>query len=192
MGSQIVANHLAMDNLRFPSSKFEVFTKMVGKNDQNFDWAPITGPLPRRLFFFQTLNSAYNGSIDKNIFNFQTFGMRQIQVQKNGRCLPIAQGIAATSNSNALLYTMTLQAINRPEYISFNEWEFNNGYMVACFDLSNDASAGIGDYRNEEELGTIRIQVDYEKPLEEAITVFCITERFGLMTMDQQKNPSWA
>jgi hypothetical protein len=191
LGNQIIKTRMSRDNLYFSSTKIEVFTKMVGKNDQNFDWTPITGSLPKRIFFFQILNSDYNGSINKNIFNFQCFGIRQIQVHKNGRCLPIAQGINATSNSKALLYTMTLEAVNRPEYISFSEWEFSNGYMVACFDLSNDASAGISDYRNIDDSGTIRIQVDYEKPLDEAITVFCVTERFDVMKIDGQKNPSW-
>jgi hypothetical protein len=191
MGNQIITTRLTRDTLRFPSTRYQVCTKMVGKNDQNCDWTPIAGALPHRIYIFQILNSAYNGSIDKNIFNFQTFNLKKLQVHKNGRCLPMSQGVDVKADSPTLLYTMSLQAINRPDCISFTEWEYANGYMIACFDLSSDGSGGTSSYRSGPETGTIRVQLDYAKPLTEAITVFCVSEEFGLMQMDRQRNPHW-
>lgn len=190
-GETIITSRLAR-GLDFISRRYNVYTKMVGKGDQNTDWNVLSGTLPQRMFFFQILNSAYNGNIDKNIYNFQTFGMKKLNVSKNGQTVPISHGIdVPDSKEPQVLYAMTLMALNRPECVSFTTFDFANGYMVACFDLSKGNCTGTTAYRSLPESGNLRIQVDYSKPLDEAITLFCITEDFATLRLDKQKNPDW-
>ena len=55
-------------------------------------------------------------------------------------------------------------------------WEIAHGYKVMCFDITADHSAAGSSYTDEDHYGTLRLCLDYEKPLAEAITIFCLTE----------------
>lgn len=114
-----ISRMLTSRGLSLPSVRRELRSKMVSKNDQNCDWIPFTGPIPRRVYFFQLLNTAYNGAIDKNIFNFQTFDMKRIQLFRNGESLPLDQPLETTNSVPLLLYMFTLNAVNKPENITF-------------------------------------------------------------------------
>jgi hypothetical protein len=186
-------NHtiLAARGMRFTSKRLSVRSIVVSKNDQNCDWAPVSGSLPDRIYIFQTLNSAYNGNIAKNPFNYQSFDLKRVQVYKNGESLPLTQAVQLSAQEAMLLYTLSMDAINRPQSLSFNAFEYLYGYMIICVDLTNDTSAGMSNYNNPKENGTVRITLDYDQPLKEAITVFCIMEESDVLLMDANRNPKW-
>jgi len=173
------------------AKKFTMTTRSVSKNDQNFSWVPVSGPMPKRIYFFQASNASYNGAWDKNIYNFQVFGLKRLQVCKNGVNTPTSQGLQISQSSPELLYAMTINSLNSPDCIYFNDWEFCNGYLVACFDLTQSGSAANANFLNPTEIGTLRIEGDYEKPLSEAITLFCLCEYDAKLKFDSAGNPQW-
>lgn len=185
------AGLLSSRGLRLPATRFSTKARVVSKNDQNVDWTPISGQLPRRIYIFQMLNSAYNGEVSKNIFNYQFFGLKKIQLFKNGESVPLAQGIDTEMDNAQLLYTMSMDALNRPEAISFNSWKYRHGYFVAVFDLTRDRSAGMSNYDNPVDTGTIRVKINYRDPLEDAVMLFCMSEEHTSLQMDSQRFPSW-
>lgn len=48
--------------------------------------------------------------------------------------------------------------------------------MIGWFDLTPDGHAGNQSYDASITKGTVRLKVDYEKPLSDAITVVCVCE----------------
>jgi hypothetical protein len=121
----------------------------------------------------------------------QSFKLRKIQVFRNGDSLPTGQGITVNDDDAALLYTMTLDSINRPEAIPFNLFDYRNGYYIMCFDLTNDRSSAGSNYKNPCQQGTVRILLDYEEPLKEAVSLFCVSAEDSVLHLDAERNPRW-
>ena len=63
--------------------------------------------------------------------------------------------------------------------------------MICAFDLTADGSAANANYLSPIEIGTLRIQLDYSKPLENSATVFCMTESEAVLTLDEDRKTSW-
>lgn len=186
-----ISHHLSTRGLSYESTRREIRSKMVSKNDQNCEWIPFTGLLPRRVYFFQILNTAYNGAINKNIFNFQMFDLKRLQLFRNGESLPLDQPLELSEGKPVLMYMFTLNALNKPENVPFNLWEYQYGYMIGCFDLTQDGHAGNKNYDAAATNGTVRIKIDYGSPLAEAVTVVCIGEYSGTLHIDRDRNPRW-
>lgn len=190
-GLSLAHNMLKGRGLSYPSTRLTMRTKVVSKNDQNCEWVPFSGKLPKRIFVFQLAQSAFNGTIDKNPFNFQHFNLSQICVMKNESCLPLTMAIPFDRKNPDISYLTTLRAINDPSKVHFNSWDYVNGYLLMCFDLTSDSSASTPEYRDECQQGTLRIKLDYSEPLAETITIMCMAEFDDTLKLDGNRNVSW-
>jgi hypothetical protein len=190
VGEQLVNQLARTHGLCLSAMRVESYSRLVGKNDQNCDWTVFSGTIPKRIYIFQSLNSAYNGDISKNPFNFQSFNLKKLQLYVNDRCLPLAQGIDVSSDDGWLLYALTMKAVNQSDSTSFDPDDYTSGYMIACFDLTRDYS-GWGLYDAPPVQGTVRIVLDYDKPLADSVSLFCVTEQAGALHMDENHNFAW-
>lgn len=139
------------------------------------------------MFIFQVSQSAFNGDIKHNPFYFQHFNLSRISVLRNDESYPMAMAIPVDTSEPYLLYTTTINALNDPTKVHFNAWEFAEGYMLMCFDLTNDTSASTADYINASNNGTLRITLDYSSPLTEPINVFCLAEFDDILTIGSNR-----
>lgn len=65
-GSRVVNSALnSPTGLQYPSTRVVMRTKVVSKNDQNCEWVPYSGALPKRIFVFQVSQDAFNNDITK-------------------------------------------------------------------------------------------------------------------------------
>jgi hypothetical protein len=174
----------------YPTLNVVTRTKTVSKGDQNVDWIPFNGPIPRRIYFFQISQKAFNNDLELNPFNFKPFKVDKVQVFKNGLSLPSAQGMHEIQESKYLkCYLQTFRAINSPNYnISYTDFMF--GYMVIAVDITNDQSSGCG-YDNPQASGTLRISIDYKEPLTEPVTLFCVGENVNAFELNADRNITW-
>ena len=177
--------------LQFPCTRLTVRTKVVSKGDQNCEWVPFTGSLPKRIHLFQVDQTAFNGAISKNPFDFQLFDLKNVQVMRNEQSIPFDGGIPVDSSNPLLLYLTSVRALNDPSRVNFNSLEFANGYGVMCFDVTNDQSAAQQRYKDQQQSGTLKVRLDYSKPLPNAITVFCLAEFDAILVIDHHRNPHW-
>lgn len=176
----------------YPGVNPVVRTKTVSSGDQNIDWTPFTGKLPQRIYIFQLSQSAYNGQLNKNPYNFQNYMMSKIQVFKNGRSLPTGQGLANLPGDSKQLrmYQTTASAINSPETFKIKYYEYVFGYFVVVVDVSSDLSTDC-DYDNPEKFGSLRLVIDFAQALTEATTIFCIGEFQEVLKIDGNRNPTY-
>lgn len=166
--------------------------KTVSKGDQNVEWLPFTGVLPKRIYFWQISHEAYNAQIDKNLYNFQSFMLNRFQVFKNGLSLPLSVGFANVQADDYLrLYYNTIKAINSPTTFDIKKSDYNYGYLIVCVDLTNDGNASSLEYDNPKETGSLRIAIDYKNTLPGSVTLFCLGEFDETLKIDGNRQITW-
>lgn len=196
---KIIPRHLDMYEHLLNSRKFiyptlaiQTRCKTVNEGIQNFEWMPFSGQLPQRIYIWQIRQSAYNGQIEQNPYNFVAFGINSLAVFGNGYCLPFSNGMNNMVSDNFLrTYLTSLASINSPETVSIKLDEYTFGYMIIVVDTSADGTSGCS-YDNKTENGSLRIAIDYKNPLVEPITVFCMGEMNSEFTIDSNRNVSWS
>ena len=175
----------------YPGTNPVVRTKTISKGDQNLDWTPFTGKLPQRVYIWMISQEAYNGHQNKNPYNFGTFGLTKLQVFNNGQSLPYSQGLTKLDSGSYLkFYMTTLASINSPETFCLSQFDYASGYFIVAVDISSDFSAGC-DYDNIDEFGSLRITADFEKALDNPITIFCLGEVQETLKLDKDRNPTF-
>ena len=122
-------------------------------------------------------HDAYNGSIQANPYNFESYNMNKLQVFRNGLSIPQPQGFTdMVADKYQQVYNSTMKAINSPLTFSINKSDYAKGRFIIAVDLTNDWSANNPDYLNPQVDGTLRVTIDYDEALEDSIALFCIGE----------------
>lgn len=120
-------------------------------------------------------SSAYNGSLNKNPFNFQNFALKNISLLINGAVGP-HQPIEFEYSSNNPKYVRgyyTLFSSNEVALRAGNDitmQDYANGYQLIVFDLSQDGCVNT-DHFNPELTGSLRIKLSFSRPVSNAISV---------------------
>lgn len=166
----------------YPIQSCMTKVKTVSKGDQNVEWVPFVGALPKRIYFWQITHEAYNAKIDKNLYNFQSFGLNRLQVFKNGISLPLNLGFNSIQDGgHSQLYQFSAKGINSPQTFDIVRDDYAYGYLITVVDLT---AAGTTDYDSPKETGSVRLALDYKAPLEGSATLFCLGEFDETLTID--------
>jgi len=161
------------NNAEFELSSVCTKTRAVSAGDQNLNWTPFSGRLPHKLYFFMIANEAYNGKIDSNPYNFETFGIENLSVLKNDVVLPISTGFGNIQEDK---YQELYHLSARDSNLKLPKLEnYDKGYMIIVVDLGREGDEG-----------SVRLKVDYANPVAETLTLFCIGEFEDTCTI--QKN----
>jgi hypothetical protein len=177
---------LSNGGIIFPSLRHDIRTAALPAGGQNLDWIPFSGAIPSRIYFFQCVQSAYNGKIEKNPFHFRRHGLQTFQVMVNGRSLPSNVAFVA-SNDEVLPYLSQLGLNGEP---AIDPLAFIFGCMIITVDLTKTLSAGC-NYDDEPTNGSLRLKATYKEGVKEALTVFCMGEFRANLLIDKDRNPSW-
>lgn len=184
-------NMLETRSFQYSALSIQTRCKTVNEGIQNSEWVPFSGQLPQRIYIWQVRQSAFNGQINQNPYNFVAFGLNSLNVFGNGYCLPFSNGLNNMVNDNFLkAYLTSLASINSPETVSIKLDEFTFGYMILVVDVSADLTSGCS-YENKTASGSLRIAMDYLNPLTEPITVFCMGEMNTQFTIDGNRSIHW-
>ena len=148
------------------------------------------GSIPKRIILGLVENTAFNGSFNRNPFNFQHFKATQAGVYVNGESYPMK---ALQLNFDQNLYLPGYMSLfsgtgslfhNQGNQISREDYP--NGYTLFAFDLSPDLSAG--PHISPIKQGNLRIGIQFAEPL--PVTVNCIiyAEFDSLIEIDENRN----
>jgi hypothetical protein len=181
-------NLLSSDGVNFPMVQYDTRTVTMMAGAQNLDWVPISGVMPQKVYVWQTSQKAFNGAIDKNPFNFDTFNVSKVQVLVNERSMITSQptGFNVSEDRYPLYMNTVLSTTEAP----FTPFEFTAGYFIFAVDLTRDHSAGC-NYVSDPVSGNLRIMMDYKEPLKESVVVFCMSEFYNTLHLDTNRNPTW-
>lgn len=147
------------------------------------------GQLPQRLIVGMVDNDAFNGSVKKNPFNFQNYGLNFISCYVDGKSVPFK---ALTPNFESGLYISSyftlFQATGRGSEDSGNDIsreDYPNGYTLFGFDLTPDSCPG--DHFNIVRNSNLRLEMHFDKPLQNTINVILFTETNNVIEVDKSR-----
>jgi hypothetical protein len=178
-------NHmLSSSGYTYPLHCVQTKVRSVLNGEQNVDWTVFTGKLPKRLYFWQISNFAYNGDINANLYNFEPFRLQKMQILKNGQSLPISTGFTSLADNDYIpVYLQTINAINSPWTYNMTNFDYRHGYFIVVVDLTKDNNAS-SEFVAADNCGALRITLDYTVPLQQGITIFCMGEFDQLLNID--------
>ena len=174
-------NHgLKRQNAIYPLQHAEVqtFTIPAGNGSHNKDHL-FPDQAPNLLYVAMVENAAYNGSLKKNPFNFQHFGLNKMALYKEGCSvpgLPFEPDFSAGRFLRDYINTMNVMKYsNSDETNGLTPYEFANGYTIYAFDLTPDNAAG-AEHRQVNKTHDLRLELVFEAPLKQSINVimFCV------------------
>jgi hypothetical protein len=150
----------------------------------------FTGQLPTRLIVGCVENTAFNGDVTKNPFNFKHFSLNEVMVYLDGQQLdikPLSSNFARGQYISAFisLFNGTGKS-NRDEGNDIDRSYFANGYTLYASDLSPDLSEN--DHFNVACQGTVRLDPKFATALPHTVTVVAYAEFENIIEIDRNRN----
>ena len=135
-------------------------------------------------------NGAYNGSFNKNPFNFRHYDLNFLALYVDGQQIPAkplqpnfernksVRSYLSLYSGTGMLYQDESQGIDREEYAK--------GYTLFAFDLTPDLNDG--NYFNLVKQGNLRLELHFAKPLPDTINVITYAEFDNIVEVDRSRN----
>lgn len=151
----------------------------------------FTGQLPRRMVFACVEGNAYRGSLSKSPFNFQPFGINDVQVTCGGQTYPTHPFNIDFKNGkylhafNQMYEALDLARDNKGNFISREA--FKTSHCIFVFDLTPDEDDnGHWDLVRE---GTTSINIMFSDNLPDSgIEIIIYSEFDNLILIDKNRN----
>jgi len=179
---------------RYPFCRNEVktFTINSGSLSANIDNI-VNGQLPRRAFVAMVTNEAFNGTFDKNPFNFQHFKVNHICSHIDGIQFP---SVAYTPNFEKGIYAREyigfFEAVNQlttDSTISLDMKKWATGNTIFAFNFAQDfANSCIQEgHNNPRKRGSMGLQIKFGAALTETINILIYLEFDNLIQIDSDR-----
>lgn len=161
----------------YPITRTEIRTKGFATGLSSLEWNnAYQGTLPDQVGIFMNTQEAADGKANKNIFNFQHFGMVESSLIVNSRripAVPIKYDFDNKECVNAFrhLFDNTGTDIsNAPSLIDYED--FLGGFTAIIHDLTTDRCALY--HAHEKQEGSISLDIKLKEPSTAAINVYLI------------------
>lgn len=185
----LVAHHnvLQKRSAIYPYKRVEVksYTLYAGNHSLSLDNI-VMGQLPNLLIFAMVTSKSYNGTRDKNPFNFQHFNLQRFSLSVNGTQIPSQalefdysnrENIMSTRGYNTLFNGTGIHYYDKGHQITKDLYD--NGHFMLAFDLTADRSYSslCANHLNH---GNIRIDGRFSEQISEPITclIYCEYDSF--------------
>lgn len=170
---------LATTTAKYPISRAEVkvITIPTGVQGKTLDNV-FLGQIPKRCIIGFVNNSAFNGALNKNPFNFEHHNINLFSIYVDGQQIPpcslqtafVGENQIFTSAYNTLFSGTGIHFMNEGHGVT--KLDYTGGYCLMAFDMTPDLSASSQSHWNLIRHGSVRIEVRFDTPL--ASTVNCI------------------
>lgn len=161
----------------YPITRTEIRTKGFATGLSSIEWNnAYVGTLPDQVGIFMNLQEAADGKLDKNIFNFQHFGMVESSLIVNSRripAVPIQYDFANNDCMSAFRHFFDNNGTdisNAPCLMGYED--FLNGFTAILHDLTTDRCALYHGHEQQE--GAISLDIKLKAPTTEAVNVYLV------------------
>ena len=168
----------------FPICRGMVKTRQFSSKSLSILWSNLyQGVLPETITICMLDSRAYDGTPNKNYFNFQHFNLSEIVLKKNSIPVhPLDMKANFENNEARDLYrhffdNMGIGTTNTPSLITYKD--FLQGSTIIPFDLTSDKCAL--SHNHTKYSGNVDLEITFSKALEEPITVIALcsfTDKF--------------
>ena len=148
------------------------------------------GQLPKRLVVGMVENAAFNGSFQKNAYNFRHYDLNFLALYADGQQIPAkplqpnfdrnkaVRSYLSLFSGTGMLYQDEGNNIDRDEYMQ--------GFTLFAFDLTPDLNDG--GHFNLVKQGNLRLELHFAKPLPDTICVIVYAEFDNIIEVDRSRN----
>ena len=169
------ASGLRKHNAHYPILHTNLVTFTIPKGQSSYVKDHLfPDQTPKVLAIAMIENTAYNGNIKKNPFNFQHFDLSKIALYLGGRSIP---GPPLTPNFDGGLYLQSyVQTMRAMNYYNSDDTngitpdEFANGYTIYAYDLTGEKDIGTSN-RQGLTSNNLRLELKFAKDLPSTINV---------------------
>jgi hypothetical protein len=182
---------LQTKNIKYPIRKIamQFFTRGSGRNDLS-EPNLVSGLLPTRVVIGLVRSDAFNGSPNKNPFNFQHFNVQNVVLRKNGNPLPMEEIVLDYENNCYYQGYMSLVQATGTLYqdqgFAITPEQYKNGYVLYGFDISN--SPGPCNSLDLLEEGKLSLEIKLKTPTTVSVTTVVYLEYESIIEIDKEGN----
>ena len=148
----------------------------------------VLGDLPKRLLFTMIKNTDFNGSVDTNSYKIRHYDIIEFSLYVNGRRLP-SEGLSLEMDheqTSVIVYRILFEGSGIDHSntgLQITHDMYINGFFMLLFDLTPDHAASEA-HTSLTENGNNRIELQFSRPLPEAITCVLYLEYDSSVTTD--------
>ena len=194
--SDLIGIHQQLSTTRavYPYTRTEIKTFKIGTDCASFVKDHVfLGLQPRRVLIGFVPHEHFSGHIKKNPFNFVSCGITSLSIVSGNQQFPNNPLEPDFDNKGAsiLSYSSLFSGTGihfGDEGNGISREDYQNGYTLWCFDLTQDHSAASSSHWNENRQGNFRIHITLKEPLKHAVIGIVYAEFDALMTIDMQRN----
>lgn len=184
---------LATTTAKYPITRAEVKVLTIPSGIQGKTLDNIfLGQVPKRCVIGFVNNTAFNGSFNKNPFDFDNYSISTFSLFIDGMQIPSK---ALTPSFNNSSYTMMYHTLFSGTGIHFSndgngisKDRYPKGYCLMAFDLTPDLSASSTSHWNLVKHGSVRMEVRFANALSETINCVIYAEFDNLIEIDRKRN----
>ncbi|XP_067119140.1 uncharacterized protein F54H12.2-like [Centruroides vittatus] len=173
----------------FRRTDIKVFTLSSGIQSTNISNAVI-GQLPYRITIGLVSNSAFNGNVKYNPFNFKNYNLNYICLLKDNQMIPPKPYTPDYTNKiyarNFISLFEDIGCINHHKFTNISYDDYKDGYTLYCFDLTPDHSAS-ESHISVNQQGNISIELKFSTAILETVNVICLLEYNNTLEIDHSR-----
>ncbi|CAF1095805.1 unnamed protein product [Brachionus calyciflorus] len=150
--------------------------------------------LPSRVVIGMVTNSAYDGSLTLNAFNFRHFNLSKLNLMVDGQSSPYYKPLKFNFAENQYIrgYYSLFENIDKPVFATGNDisrLDFPNGYSLFAIDLTPDLCSG--DQLNLIRSGNLDLALTFSQSLDTSIVVIIFMEYDNLVEINNKYEVSY-
>ncbi|XP_023238249.1 uncharacterized protein LOC111637071 [Centruroides sculpturatus] len=173
----------------FRRTDIKVFTLSSGIQSTNISNAVI-GQLPYRITIGLVSNSAFNGNVKYNPFNFKNYNLNYICLLKDNQMIPPKPYTPDYTNKiyarNFISLFEDIGCINHHKFTNISYDDYKDGYTLYCFDLTPDHSAS-ESHISVSQQGNISVELKFSTAILETVNVICLLEYNNTLEIDHSR-----
>lgn len=172
----------------YPYTTSEIKPFTISTGNQSFVEENIfLGRVPSRIVIALTSNAGFTGTYGTNPFKFSHFGLNFISVTVNNMPIPVKpMNIDFDNGIYRLPYYIMLNSlglVSRNEGLILTPDDFSNGNTFFVYDLNQIASSDTLFLL--ENTGSVRLELQFQNPLVEAVTCVVYSESQAILEIDK-------
>ena len=185
------AKAFEVGNAKYPIRRVVCKSYSIGTGMRdNVHEGLFTGQIPSRIVIAMVDNQAFNGSYERNPFNFRHFNLSSIKIYVDGQAHSNIKAIECDfANHQSLAGYLSLFTgsgkYRRDEGLDIDRQDYERGYTLFAYDLSPDLTEE--GYFNLVKEGSIRVELKFAQALPNTINVIAYAEFESIIEINREK-----
>lgn len=177
--------------VKYPIRRGVVTSFTISQNSLSFcKENVVSGQLPRRVVIGFVKNSAFNGNIKENPYDFQHFDLNYLSLHNGSQSVPSQPLTPNFEKSEYLQAYMTLfegtGMLNADRGHGICRGHYTKGYALYAFDLTADMCEG--NHVDPIKHGSLRMEAHFSKALPCTVNVVVYSEYENIIQIDRARN----